>query len=245
MADINILETNDFTTAGEFYIGLNNNEATLLSDEITYRERDTLEALLGDKLYNDFQTDLAIINDGTPTAQKWLDFVNGVTYIPQTNTDKTINYKGCKDILKSFVFFYYLRLSHIKRTGAGIKVINGENSEPVGMNLLNSILSDKYNKGVDRYKSALVFLNEYKEYKATASNIVEAAGTYTITINDTKYLAVGDIIKMGTSELTVTIVTADTEITATGTIGLTTENDLVWFPFKDWVKNDIDYLGLL
>jgi len=63
-------------------------------------QNEVTRAILGDDLFNQFTTDFDA-GSGTPTEQKWIDFLNGVTYTDVVNYeyDKAIISDGIKEAL--------------------------------------------------------------------------------------------------------------------------------------------------
>jgi hypothetical protein len=233
---VNITQFNNYVAAGEFSVGVNTNENNNLLETITFVEEEHLTRLLGARLYNALQTDLAINNDGTATAQKWIDFINGVSYVDPSASDYTINYQGVLRMLKGFVFWQYISEHQYKRTSTGVRKLNAENSSMVDTQMTNALIRRKYNKSVDLYLCAQHFIDDFKTYEATATSIVESPSTtYTVTISDTKYLANGDTVTIEGNEYTVANLVNDTSFEFTATTGLTfTDLTVNWQPFKDF-----------
>lgn len=233
---VNITSVNNYIAAGEFSVGVNNNENNNLLETINFVERDVLTSLLGARLYNELQTDLAINNDGTATAQKWIDFINGVSYVDPSANDYDINYQGILRMLKGFVFWQYISEHQYKRTSVGVRVVNAENSSETDTRKSNALLSRKYNQSVDLYHCSQHFVDDYENYKAKAASIVESpATTYTVTISDTTYLSNGDTVTIEGNDYTVANIANNTSFEFTATTGLTfTDLTVNWQPFKDF-----------
>jgi len=196
-------------------------------------QNEVTRSLLGDDLYNDFTTDFDG-GSGTPTEQKWLDFLNGVTYVDDTNFsyDKTLNSDGIKDAWKYFVYYEWLNQAPFVSNFIGKSTHNTTNSTPLDRQSLNIETQNRYNRGVELYNTTYDFLDFYKSYDADYTSISEVAGTYTILLNDTKYLKVGDTILLDSTEYTVTALVSNTSIEFVATTGLTFSNDFVtWYPF--------------
>lgn len=238
---VNILKLSDFINSGEFSVGLNTNEHPNMTSTIERVEKKYLTDLLGARLYNALQTDLAINNDGTATAQKWIDFINGVTYTTVDNPDIDVNYEGVKRMLKALVFFYYLRDHVIKRTGAGTVQLFGENSENVPVNVANGIIESKYNIAIDLYHDAQCFIEEFQEdtfeYDGTGSG---GPGVYEFDVIDGGlYIQLGDLFTTQGSEFE-TVFTDPSSVIGESTAGLSLEDDGIgiYEPFPDWVRTN-------
>ena len=195
--------------------------------------------LLGDELFNAFSTDFNA-GSGTPTAQKWLDFLNGVTWtevIDENDSTEDIihNSDGIKDAWKYFVYYEYLQQVPYVSNFTGKKTNNAINGTPLSRMDLNVETHDRYNRGADRYCTVVDFLDYYENTEVDYTSIVESpSGTYTISLPDTTYFSSGDEIEVDGTRYTSTAVVSDTSITFTATSGLTFSNDFVkWYPFEN------------
>ncbi len=194
--------------------------------------------ILGDELYNAFSTDFEA-GSGTPTEQKWVDFLDGVTWTEVIDEDDSTediihNSDGIKDAWKYFVYYEFLQQQPFVSTFTGKKNNAALNGAPLSRQDLNIETHDRYNRGADRYATVLKWLDYYEDYKVDYTSIAEVSGTYTVTLPDTTYLKSGDEISIDGTRYTTTGVTTDTSITFTASTGLTFSNDFIkWWPFED------------
>jgi len=211
--------------------------------------------LLGDELYNAFSTDLDA-GSGTPTEQKWLDLLNGVTWTdvvnPSDTTENVIrNNEGLKGSWKYFVYREWLNQAPFVSNFTGKSVNNAINGEPLGRQSLNIETENRYNQGVDIYETVRKFVEYYKEYSVEYTSIVESpAGTYTVNLTDTTYIKDGDYITIDNdTRYTISNLIADTSFTFTATAGTVFWNDEVtWYPFEDarnGVKGKLYFNGMI
>jgi len=194
--------------------------------------------ILGDELFNAFTTD--IDGTGTPVEQKWLDFLNGVTWTEIVNKDdltKNVihNNKGIKKSWDYFVYREWLNQAPFVSNFTGKSVNNAINGVQLDRQSLNIETENRYNQGVDIYCTVIDFLKYYEEYSVDYTSIVEVAGTYTVTLSDTTYLKDGDYILIDdNTRYTVANLIDNTSFTFDATTGLTfTSEDVTWFPFEN------------
>ena len=255
MSTIYITKKTVFIGAGEVGVGLTADEHDAIQDDIEITEDQILEELLGAKLYNEFQTDLAILGTGSATANKWVDLLEGTTYEPADCPDEDVNYKGLRRMLKLFIHWEYSRHYPVKRVSTGPVSINKENSSPATPATANARLVNKYNIGVGLYKKAQDFVDEFECVQSDFDSFVEGpAGTYTMTItpgnDDPQYAVIGDTMEVDLhpgEEFTVTAVdyTGAGTITMTGTAGLGTgSGEYEYKPFDLWVQTDKETAGI-
>jgi hypothetical protein len=217
-------------------------------------QNDVAKRILGDKLYNSFSTDFDA-GSGTPTEQKWIDFLNGVTWDEVVNEDDltqniTHNSEGIKKAWDYFVYYEWLQTVSYTSTFTGKKTNNSINGVPLTRVDLNIESQNRYNKGAKLYKTVLDFLCYYEDYKVDYTSIVESpSGTYTVSLTDTKYLKNGDKITVDAVDYTCAGLITDTSFTFTATTGLTFSNDFVkWFPFENVAlgkKKEIYFNGMI
>lgn len=209
-----------------------NSISLLVQNEVTRQ-------ILGDELYNAFETDFES-GSGTPTDQKWLDFLNGVTWTEVINeNDSTLdvihNSDGIKEAWKYFVYYEWLMQVPFVSNFTGKSINAAINGAPLTRLDLNIECQNRYNRGAEKYKTVLDFLEYYEDYQVDYTSIAESpSGTYTILLTDTKYLSTGDEISLDGVRYTTTAVTANTSIVFTAASGLTFSQDFVkWYPFED------------
>lgn len=146
----NILVRSDFV--GDVYIPDGKFTGPVLDLAIADAEKKVLIDLLGYTLYNEFITELA----GTP-ASKWTDLRDGATYECGGNT---FFFDGCKEMLKYFTYFYYVKNSDFYNSVVGLKQNESENSRAADKLERNFILRQNYNKGIDIYIQANRFITD-------------------------------------------------------------------------------------
>jgi hypothetical protein len=191
--------------------------------------------LLGAALFNSFSTDLDG-GGGTPTEQKWLDLLNGVTWTEVKESDDDIihNNRGIKEAWKYFIYRDYLNQVQYISNFTGKAVNNSTNSIPLDRQSLNIETENRYNVGVELYRTVVEFVKYYEDFKQDYTSISEVAGTYTVLLTDTIYLKNGDKVTIDSNDYTVAGLVANTSFTFTATTGLLFSNDFVeWYPFED------------
>ena len=225
------IQASDFKTDNRYSITVNIEQGQALQDYVDTCESTSLRDLLGDRLYNALIADLDVNND--PQSEKWIDFVNGVTYTPVDDLDLDVIYLGIIEMLKGFCYFDYSRDNQTRHTGIGVRKLRGENSEQPGQGQMPMVLISKYNRAIDLYHAAQCFLFEYESRTVEAQSYSEVAGTYTFNTTDTKYLQVGDVVTIESEEYTVTAVVAGVSFDFVAATGLTFTNlNLQWYPFE-------------
>lgn len=108
-----------------FYISVGNDSMTTdsLESQIVRYQNEFLEKVLGyQELFN-----LNNDNNGLfPITQKWIDFLDGVVY---DKGSKKIDYKGIKEPLKNYIYYWYLK-NNQQTTGSfggmQMKVVNAK-----------------------------------------------------------------------------------------------------------------------
>ena len=201
--------------------------------------------ILGDELYNAFTTDFDG-GSGTPTEQKWLDFLNGNTWTEVVNPDDTTeniihNNDGILAAWKYFVYREWLNQAPFVSNFTGKKTNNAINGDPLDRQNLNIETQSRYNQGVDIYETVRCFLKYYEDYSVEYTSIVESpAGTYTVNLTDTTYIKNGDYVTIdGDTRHTISSLSTDTSFVFTATAGTTFSNDEVtWYPFKDVLNGE-------
>jgi len=143
-------------------------------------EKRFLLDFLGASAFLEFQND---IQNGLPTSEKWIDFVNGIIYEYE---NEQIIYEGILEMLQGFIFY---KLYQISNTQQG----NFENIDLKYKNALALSLSKNENENFKRWNKAVNFQKKAMEFlliknensiKQTASNIADNLNdTYTITSN--------------------------------------------------------------
>ncbi len=135
-----------------------------LTEIIEKSEKKYLRLLLGDDLYLKLIADL---NNGIPQTQKYKDLMDGVTY---SNGARNIIYDGLRQMLRYFCYSEYIKINYVD-TSIGFVKQDKVNSDNIG-NLFTEDNSNKaFNKGLQLYKSAYVFiiykLDDYPTFSYT------------------------------------------------------------------------------
>jgi len=113
-----------------------------------------LKELLGEDLYLKL---LADCTDNVPATQKYIDLLDGKTYT-ETNAEGTtvnVQYKGLKEMLRYFTFYYFIKEQPFRATISGVMAGENENGKAISAMQLNRIVVQAYNKGVDLYGKKL------------------------------------------------------------------------------------------
>lgn len=99
-------------------------------------EPKVLTCLLGSTMYVEFQAayDASVIVAAPPMAQKWLDLVNGKTYVDKYGNNQV--WFGLRSdtmkvgLIANYIYFYWARGHASFSTGSGEKNIASENATP-------------------------------------------------------------------------------------------------------------------
>ena len=138
----NIIQISDFD-AGRFEISYNTYQEADLQSVIDLIEIEYLANLLGAELYQLFIADLV---NGVPQQQRFIDIFE--PFILQTDC-ALCQSQGMKEMLKSFIYFHYVRDTYTRQTTNGVKQTTGENS--ITLETVAHDFTNKYNKGVENY----------------------------------------------------------------------------------------------
>lgn len=142
---------------------LNSTTLTVLEQIIDGKVRLLLKNALGYTLFNDLDSNITdgAIDVGAPS--KWLDLVNGTTYIKGGDTYKwqgLIYTEGTtkNSLLADFVYYYYLEQEAIKKTGVGLVTVSSKNSTNVN---IGQTLSLNWNNFIIQYQGLLCDYNDW------------------------------------------------------------------------------------
>lgn len=118
--------------------------STSLDEYIAIYEEKVLKLALGENLYN-----LLIDNYNTETNDKWKKLVEGDTYTLQRDgKDFKIKYKGLREMLANFIYYYYKTELISQSTVTGEMIANNQNSIPAKK---DTKIIKAYNFGVEMY----------------------------------------------------------------------------------------------
>jgi len=144
---------------GELSVGISSTDTDLqdfFNDVVEQTQRDILIKLLGVTLYRYYYNN----EDETLT--------NGVKGGFYLNDNKYYEFRGLKEMLKYFVFFYYQKQIQSFSTSSGErKELHAE--RPEAITSLNAKLVKCWNKGVKLFNEAIIYIN----FINSSSNIYE------------------------------------------------------------------------
>jgi len=207
-----------------------------LSDYISLYEPMYLRDVLGDENADE-------LNGMSPLTTKYDELINGVTYTNESGYKK-IN-KGLKTVLIAMIYFHYVADNFINTSVGNVRKAN-ENSDRLTAGENAQTCVTKHNLGAMLTESDIrPFLTNYNTIKETASNSVDNAGEYTVSIASTKFLTAGDVIEIDGIEYTTTTVNEDVSVVFTTTAGLDfTGKEVKWQPFFGCNGNLIDIMTI-
>lgn len=209
-----IVQIADFK--GEINITQSKFSTTDIQDFIDRYEELVLKDLLGDDLYLKFK------NDGydSPTRQRYIDLLNGVVYADSNNSDYNVDFKGMKDMLRFFVFYYYLINQPYQNTMIGTVKGVSRNAENPARDIVNSLAFSRYNKGVELYDGVIKFVEHENCRELDITSIVDQTGdVYLVTLPSTKYILDGDTVEINNKDYTVSNLITDTSFEISETSG--------------------------
>ena len=145
---VKIIQESDFVGDVEIPVGeWTEDKLNLYIDQV---EEDILTSLLGWTLYQELESNL----NTHPFPAKWANLIDGDTY---TSGEITFKFKGLTEMLKHFVFFYYMRDNEMENTQIGVVINSATNADrvtPVTSNLLRR----HWNKGIKIYNDACSYI---------------------------------------------------------------------------------------
>ena len=145
-----ILKTSDFV--GFFDVSQNKFTKVDLEAYILKYEHQYLEEMLGCDLAALLIADLDIVTN-IPITQRFLDIWN--SFCDDTFRCTCLFYRstGIKDMLKSFVYFHFVRDQFQKNTIAGNVVAKSEVSTQLDYNTQQGNTNERYNNGVKTFRA--------------------------------------------------------------------------------------------
>jgi rhamnogalacturonyl hydrolase YesR len=178
-----ILTTDDFKT-GETRISQNQFEKDNLKSYIKEIQEEYLKKLLGDSLYLELGAELP-----TPTTKKLLNLLDGVVY---TYDLKVYDYTGLKRMLQYLTYYYYTNDQDVQNTIIGNVAGQSRNSENLTANSTLAFAEEKFNKAIDYFKEAQLFIQYNNSQKRTSTGVTDNSdNTYTVAVTDTLYMVTG------------------------------------------------------
>ena len=112
----------------------------VLESEIVKRQDEFLLYILG------YQEKYNLENDNAgafPTTKKWIDFINGVSYVKD---GYNIDYKGIREALKNYTYYWYLRDNTTQTNGFGGLAMQTKNADIV---IQSDKMKNAWNEMVD------------------------------------------------------------------------------------------------
>ena len=178
-----ILTTDDFKT-GDTRISQNQFEKDNLKSYIKEIQEEYLKKLLGDELYLELGAELP-----TPTTKKLLNLLNGVVY---TYDLKVYDYTGLKRMLQYLTYYYYTNDQDVQNTIIGNVAGQSRNSENLTANSTLAFAEEKFNKAIDYFKEAQLFIQYNNSQKRTSTDVTDNTdNTYTVAVSNTLYMVTG------------------------------------------------------
>ena len=144
------LTVQDFT--GKYQLSTGMYDVTKLQDYITKYEKRYLIELFGAKLYDEFMSDLSVLN--VPKSPNFLKVFN--PFYENVTLRQLIISEGIKEMLKGFVYFEYSKDLINQMTPYGNVRPISENSEPVST--LYSMIYTRYNEAIKSYKAIQTYI---------------------------------------------------------------------------------------
>lgn len=220
---------------GRIKISQNDKETDDLQDYIDENQEEYLTCLLGANEYNKLLADL--VND-VPQTQKWIDFVQGVTWVDGEGV--THNYKGIEQMLRLFTFYDYVRNQGAKHTSIGIRYANAENSVTPTRQDVNVEIEQRYNDGIELYNAGICWLEYFQKQEFSYDSVTDlGGGQYEFNVVESGlYLSTGDTIVTQKYSFTVDTIGATivaTEVDSTAGLSLESEGTAEYEPFKDLI----------
>lgn len=239
MSDFTPILTNT-SFVDEFLLAKNQFTEDKIDAFIISMQRKVLIDLLGMDLYLKFGVYL-----NTPAAGKFADLKNGITYTdPQTScvyeqpldgsADTIVDYSGIVKMLKIFTWIECLKKKSIHDTIIGATQGSGQNGVNLSLDQVSSFVDVFHNEAVDLFRAAQKFIIDNNEQETTSTAITDNGNnTYTALVPSTKYLSVGDTVDVGSTDYTVTALSANASITFSKTSGTTmaAAQDIKWQAF--------------
>ena len=202
-----ILTTDDFKT-GDTRISQNQFEKDNLKSYIKEIQEEYLKNLLGDQLYLELGAELP-----TPTTKKLLNLLNGVVY---TYDLKVYDYTGLKRMLQYLTYYYYTNDQDVQNTIIGNVAGQSRNSENLTPNSTLAFAEEKFNKAIDYFKEAQLFIQYTNSQKRTSTGVTDNSdNTYTVAVTDTLYMVTGAAFTINGESYTFGTITENTSFTFT------------------------------
>lgn len=186
----------------------------------------------------------ALVQISTQNRQKWEELLNGSDYFDIEG--KLRRFLGLRHSLIRFIYFEFVR-DNFTSTQVGKVKGKSENSKRANdMEVLN-ITRSRYNSGVRIANTLFDFLEVNESYGADVTSFVDNLdGTYTLNINNTKYLETDELIKIEGVEYSILSAVEDTSIDINaGQVGIDFQDKIVsWEPFSSVEFCELEFAPL-
>jgi len=143
-----ILTYSDFGV-GFHRIGQSTKDEIQLAAYIEMYEKCILEDLLGCELAALYIADL----DADPREQRFLDLEAAFCLENLHCTCEEYKSAGIKEMLKCFIFFYYMRDVRFKATNTGVVSVQHEVSDWAGASGSSAVVGRRFNQAMETYKA--------------------------------------------------------------------------------------------
>ena len=238
-----ILTTDDFKT-GETRISQNQFEKDNLKSYIKEIQEEYLKKLLGDSLYLELGAELP-----TPTTKKLLNLLNGVVY---TYDLKVYDYTGLKRMLQYLTYYYYTNDQDVQNTIIGNVAGQSRNSENLTANSTLAFAEEKFNKAIDYFKEAQLFIQYNNSQKRTSTGVTDNTdNTYTVAVTDTLYMVTGASFSINGESYKFGTITENTSFTFTASstgLNFTSVSEIkynIFTNFKGVLQNKSFFGGMI
>ena len=149
----------------------------------------------------------------TPTTKKLLNLLNGVVY---TYDLKVYDYTGLKRMLQYLTYYYYTNDQDVQNTIIGNVAGQSRNSENLTPNSTLAFAEEKFNKAIDYFKEAQLFIQYTNSQKRTSTGVTDNSdNTYTVAVTDTLYMVTGAAFTINGESYTFGTITENTSFTFT------------------------------
>lgn len=193
-------------TAAEFigYLRISTNQFTQekLQNYIDDLYPEMVRKVLGDAALHDIE------NDPDPLADKWTAIFNG--YVYENKDGYNIGLIPFKKMVIDMIYFEYQR-DDFQATIAGNVKSAQENSDALTRDQNNGRAKLRYNRASRNINCSLYpFLEHFNVLDADITGITNVGTTYTVEVDYTEFLEVGDTVSIDRVGYTVTAVVTNT-----------------------------------
>ena len=229
---MSIIQLTDFEK-GILAIGQNKHNTPDLQDYIDRFEAIYFKKIVSDRIYIEYLA--------ATSHPKNIALLTGYQYTDAQGV--THDFKGIKEALKFFIWVMFIRDNNEYHTGAGTAETQNENSQILQPGRLGILLRNRYNSGVDLARPVNEFIKEFKDYKTTASSITLVSGNeYLVEIEDTKFLANGDTVKINNTDHVISDLINNISFKIESSSDITgNSKEISWVIFGDFDLEKLEY----